>query len=91
MIPEKQASLPRSGDGRASSPWAWPPCHGTPVSDFWGASLSPKHAFCNAHILRELTAIAELDRHIWASDIASFLLDLKEGRSCQQQAVRGKG
>lgn len=51
---------------------------GTLVSDFWGASLSPKHAFCNAHILRELTAIAEFDRHRWASEMASFLLDLKE-------------
>ena len=53
---------------------------GTLVSDFWGAylSLSPKHAFCNAHILRELKAISEFDRHRWASEMASFLLDLKE-------------
>ena len=43
---------------------------GTLVSDFWGAylSLSPKHAFCNAHILRELKAISEFDRHRWASE-----------------------
>ena len=53
---------------------------GTLIHDFWGPylSLSPKHAFCNAHILRELKAISEFDRHIWASEMASFLLDLKE-------------
>ena len=52
---------------------------GSLIHDFWGPylSLSPKHAFCNAHILRELKATSEFDRHCWASEIASFLLDLK--------------
>lgn len=57
-----------------------PHVEGTLVSDFWAPylSLPSKHAFCNAHILRELKAISEFEHHLWASEIAAFLLDLKE-------------
>ena len=57
-----------------------PSVGGTVVSDFWDPSLSysSPHAFCNAPILRELTAIAEFDLHVWPLEMAAFLLDLKE-------------
>ena len=57
-----------------------PYVEGTIVHDFWGPylSLPSPHAFCNVHILRELTAIAEFDRQLWPGEIIAFLLDLKE-------------
>ena len=53
---------------------------GTLVSDFWGPylSLPSPNTFCNAHILRELTVLAEFDRQLWPGEIIAFLLDLKE-------------
>ncbi|MDA8150724.1 MAG: IS66 family transposase [Nitrospiraceae bacterium] len=60
-----------------------PYVEGALVSDFWAPyiSIPSTHAFCNAHILRELKAIAELDHHVWPLEMAAFLLDLKEKTS----------
>ena len=52
---------------------------GTVVHDFWGPYLAypGEHAFCNAHLLRELTAVEENDRHAWAQAVRAFLLETK--------------
>lgn len=52
---------------------------GTTVHDFWGPYLSypGPHSFCNAHLLRELTAIEEFDHHLWATEMKEFLLEAK--------------
>ena len=67
-----------------------PSVGGAVVSDFWGPSLSfpSPHAFCNAPILRELTAIAEFDHHVWPLEMAAFLLDLKEKTASRVSLVR---
>ena len=51
---------------------------GTIVHDFWGPYLSYPglHSFCNAHLLRELTAIEEFDLHLWPTEMKTFLLDM---------------
>ena len=36
------------------------------------------HGVCNAHTLRELEALAEIDKEPWASDMATILLDALE-------------
>ena len=52
---------------------------GTVVHDFCGPYLGypGEHAFCNAHLLRELTAVEENDHHAWAPAIRAFLLETK--------------
>ena len=52
---------------------------GTVVHDFWGPYLAypGEHAFCNAHLLRELTAVEENDRHSWAQAVRAFLLETR--------------
>ena len=67
-----------------------PSVGGTVVSDFWGPYLSfpSPHAFCNAPILPELTAIAEFDPHVWPLKMAAFLLDLKEKTASRVSLVR---
>ena len=56
-----------------------PHLQGSLVTDFWGPYLSfdGKHSFCNAHLLRELTAIEENDKHLWATRMKDFLLETK--------------
>jgi len=56
-----------------------PQALGTTVHDFWGPYLSypGQHAFCNAHLLRELTALEESDGHRWATEMKEFLLETK--------------
>ncbi|MGC8529254.1 MAG: IS66 family transposase [Leptospirillia bacterium] len=52
---------------------------GTAVHDFGGPYLSypGQHSFCNAHLLRELTAIEEFDHHRWATEMKAFLVEAK--------------
>ncbi|MHB8544556.1 MAG: hypothetical protein ACYC9S_11230 [Leptospirales bacterium] len=49
------------------------------VLDFWGPyrTYPGEHAFCNAHLLGELTAVEENDHHAWAPAIRAFLLEPK--------------
>ena len=44
------------------------------------------HAFCNAHILRELKALIELDKEPWAEPMRDMLLD---GQRRRRQGPRG--
>ena len=54
---------------------------GVVVHDHWRAYLSLEnvdHAFCNAHLLRELQAVSELDGEPWAEALRATLLDANE-------------
>jgi len=49
-----------------------------------------EHALCNAHLLRELTGVYEASGQQWASELISFLVDLKElSASYKQQGDTG--
>ena len=53
---------------------------GIAVHDFWKSYFgytNASHAMCNAHILRELNAIAELEKQSWSKDMKSLLLAIK--------------
>ncbi len=54
---------------------------GVVVHDHWRAYYSLEnvdHAFCNAHLLRELQAVCELDKEPWAEALRATLLDANE-------------
>ncbi len=54
---------------------------GTAVHDCWKAYhqfTNCDHALCNAHILRELNAISEIEEQRWASPMKNLLLEIKE-------------
>ncbi len=51
---------------------------GVVVHDHWRAYYGLEHvdhAFCNAHLLRELQAVCELDKEPWAEALRATLLD----------------
>jgi transposase len=51
---------------------------GVVVHDHWRAYYALEtvlHAFCNAHLLRELQAVCELDKEPWAEALRATLLD----------------
>ena len=54
---------------------------GVVVHDHWRAYYSLENverAFCNAHLLRELQAVCELDKEPWAEALRTTLLDANE-------------
>jgi transposase len=63
---------------------------GRAVHDGWTAyeSYSGPHALCNAHHLRELTAIDEQLQQAWAAQMKDLLLDIK--RTVDQSKDRGR-
>ena len=56
-----------------------PDFHGTAVHDFWEAYLhyDCDHSFCNAHLLRELTFLWEVQNQPWAKEMIDHLLGIK--------------
>jgi len=56
-----------------------PRYQGIAVHDFWRSYFLYlcRHALCNAHHLRELTAVYELDQQQWAKQLIDLLLDIK--------------
>ena len=53
---------------------------GIAVHDFWKSYFgytNVSHAMCNAHILRELNAVVELEKQSWSKDMKSLLLAIK--------------
>ncbi len=51
---------------------------GIAVHDHWksyGNMVNAQHAFCNAHHLRELRALFEIDKEKWAKDMYSLLIE----------------
>ena len=58
-----------------------PHFRGTAVHDNWSAYRqyqTCRHALCNVHHLRELTAVAENDHQPWAARFTTFLLSAKQ-------------
>jgi transposase len=58
-----------------------PEFRGTAIHDHWSPYLrykSCRHAFCNAHHLRELKFIAEEYKQTWASELIGLLVEIKE-------------
>jgi len=57
-----------------------PNFQGRAVHDFWKAYLNYDclHAFCNAHLLRELTFLWEQQQQRWAKDMIDLLLEIKD-------------
>ena len=54
---------------------------GVVVHDHWRAYYALEnvlHAFCNAHLLRELQAVCEFDKEPWAEALRATLLDANE-------------
>jgi transposase len=54
---------------------------GVVVHDHWRAYYALEnvlHAFCNAHLLRELQAVSEFDKEPWAEALRTTLLDANE-------------
>jgi len=60
---------------------------GLVVHDHWAPYFKMKgveHALCNAHHLRELQALIEIEKEAWASDMKSLLLEAKTlGDTCR--------
>jgi transposase len=66
-----------------------PHFRGTLVHDAWATYWQYRflvHALCNAHHLRDLTAIVENDQQAWASLMLTFLLTAKQMVEAAQQA-----
>jgi transposase len=66
-----------------------PHFRGTLVHDAWMSYWTYRllvHALCNAHHLRDLTAIVENDQQAWASFMLTFLLAAKQMAQTAQQA-----
>jgi hypothetical protein len=60
---------------------------GRAVHDFWEAYLKYgcAHAFCNAHLLRELTFLWEEHEECWAAGMLLHLLEIKEAVDAARQ------
>lgn len=54
--------------------------NGTAVHDGWASYFhyACRHALCNAHHLRELTALHEQDKQEWAAALRSLLVEIKK-------------
>jgi transposase len=77
------ASTPTHTFYRASEPRSAVPEFkgGVVVHDHWRAYLGLEdvdHAFCNAHLLRELQAVCQFDKEPWAEALRATLLDANE-------------
>jgi transposase len=91
------ASTPTSTFYRAGEPRsAVLSCKGgVAVHDHWRAYYGldgVDHAFCNAHLLRELQAVCELDKEPWAEALRTMLLDANEAvQKAKAQGARALG
>lgn len=67
-----------------------PDFKGIALHDFWKSDYQYhcRHAICNAHILRELTFIAERFRQPWATQLIELLLKIK--KATQRAKEKGK-
>lgn len=81
-----QVATPRSSSPRYGPPGVLPRFGGVLVHDRWASYwtyTNARHAICNAHILRDLAAVAEVDRYKpWADAMAALLVDAK--RRCDR-------
>lgn len=54
--------------------------NGVSVHDFWKSyeKYACSHAYCNAHIIRELIFVVERKSQQWAGDLIDLLLEIKK-------------
>jgi len=73
------AAHPKRGSDAMTDIGILPGFHGISVHDGLGAyrQYDCAHALCNAHHLRELTAIEEHDKQPWATHMKDLLLEIK--------------
>ena len=71
LLSRRRAPLGRARVRRAAS---WSTTIGAPTYSL----ETVDHAFCNAHLLRELQAVCELDKEPWAEALRATLLDANE-------------
>jgi len=67
-----------------------PEFNGRAVHDFWESYLKYgcDHAFCNAHLLRELIFLWEEQNQVWAKDMIDHLLAIKAAVDTARDAGR---
>lgn len=77
---------PKRGDQATRQIGILPRFQGTAVHDYWKSYLKYlcRHGLCNAHHLRELTAIFELDNQVWPKNMIELLLEIKKTVSQQR-------
>lgn len=67
---------PKRGQAATAAIGIWPRFHGRATHDRWAsydAYPACTHSLCGAHLLRELTLVAEQDGQAWAGDLAAVL------------------
>src|SRR5271157_3457686 len=64
--------------------------HGVSVHDGWQSywQYACDHALCNVHHLRELTFLSEEQQQVWADQMITLLLDIKE--AVEQARAQGR-
>jgi len=73
------ATHPKRGQEAMEEIGILPQFQGTAVHDFWKPyqRFTCAHAFCNVHLLRELTFAYEQHQQAWAKEMINLLLDTK--------------
>src|SRR5207244_458519 len=85
------ASHPRRGQAALDAIGLLPHFGGRAIHDGWSAygGYGCEHALCNAHHLRELTAIQEQQQQAWAAQMKALLLEIKQAvELARQQSKR---
>ncbi len=83
---------PKRGTAAMDAAGVLPHYKGRAVHDFWESYLLYEclHAFCNAHLLRELIFLWEQQEQCWASDMVDLLLGIKKARDKAVEAGAAK-
>lgn len=82
---------PKRGQQALEAIGIWPRFRGWAIHDRWASyeQYSCLHSLCKAHLLRDLTFLAEEAGQAWASDLKSLLMDVSTAvREWQQRGVR---
>ena len=82
------ATHPKRGTAATDEIGILPLFHGIAVHDAWAPywQAEGEHALCNAHHLRELTALVEQGDQAWAQEMIALLCDIKRRVETAQAA-----
>lgn len=83
---------PKRGTAATNEIGILPAFNGTAVHDAWRTygTYPCAHALCNAHLLRELTFLAEQTGQPWAAALKNLLCDIKHAVAEAQDKGRGQ-